>query len=209
MHRYNNIDLPACKDKGISVCNIPTYATEAMAHMAITLVMALSCSLVQQSQALSSGNREYMKQCHLGSLAHFELTGKTLGLVGGMGTIGRRVGAMARALGMQVVVSDLPATPVGPRHELGLTVVSFDELMARSDFVSVHCPLNEHTKGLIGTAALAAMKVRRGVKLCEKDEEMLLTFIQVLCSHLRTSSTRRAAPSSTRTRSSVPCVRSG
>ena len=54
---YNNIDLPACRDKGILVCNVPTYATEAMAHMAITLVMALSCSLVPQTRALCTGNR--------------------------------------------------------------------------------------------------------------------------------------------------------
>ena len=75
---YNNIDLDACRQKGINVCNIPTYATEAMAHMAITLVMALSCSLVPQARALQAGDRTHMLACHLGKLPHFELTGKTL-----------------------------------------------------------------------------------------------------------------------------------
>ena len=101
---YNNIDLPACRDKGILVCNVPTYATEAMAHMAITLVMALSCSLVPQTRALCTGNREYMRQCHLGSLPHFELTDKTLGLIGGLGTIGKRVSAMAQVRPLHVLL---------------------------------------------------------------------------------------------------------
>ena len=156
---YNNIDIAACRDKGISISNVPTYATEAMAHMAITLVMALACSLVPQAKALATGNREHMKQVHLGSLPHFELTGKTLGLIGGLGTIGRRVAAMASVLGMQVIVSDLPTTPLGVRHELsGIEVVAFEDLMARSDFVSVHCPLNEDTAGLVSATALAKMK---------------------------------------------------
>jgi len=154
---YNNIDLVAAREMDIDVCNVPTYATEAMAHMAITLVMALACSLWPQAQALQAGNRAYMHQCHLGGLAHFELTGKTIGLIGGLGTIGLRVGAMSIALGMKVVASDLPSTPTGVRPD-GIEVVSLSELLARSDFVSVHCPLNAHTKGLVDATALAQMK---------------------------------------------------
>mmetsp|Transcript_57657 Transcript_57657/g.95325 ORF Transcript_57657/g.95325 Transcript_57657/m.95325 type:complete len:419 (-) Transcript_57657:127-1383(-) len=153
---FNNIDTAAARTKGISVCNIPTYATEAMAHMAITLIMALSCSLVPQSQALHAGNRVHMKQCHLGTLPHFELTGKTVGLIGGLGTIGLRVAAMSLALGMRVVASSRSA-PVGMRDD-GIEVVGMDDLLARSDFVSLHCPLNAHTKGLIDASAIAKMK---------------------------------------------------
>ena len=108
---YNNIDLEACREKGIGVCNVPTYATEAMAHMSITLVMALSCSLVQQAGALKVGDRSYMKQCHLGALPHFELTGKYIGLIGGLGTIGLRVAAMAQALGLKVLASSTSSAP--------------------------------------------------------------------------------------------------
>jgi glycerate dehydrogenase len=153
---YNNIDMEAARERGINVCNVPTYATEAMAHIAITMVMALSCSLVPQLQALHAGNREYMKQCHLGALPHFELTGKIIGLVGGLGTIGLRVAAMARALGLHVVVSSTSAPP--QMRDDGIEVVPLDELLSRADFVSIHCPLNAQTKGLIGGAALAQMK---------------------------------------------------
>lgn len=153
---YNNIDIGACRDKGIALSNVPTYATEAMAHMAITYVMALSCSLWPQAQALQAGNRSYLQQCHLGALPHFELTGKTIGLIGGLGTIGMRVAAMAQALGLRVVASSTRAAR-GVRDD-GIEVVSFDELMATSDFVSVHCPLNAHTKGLVDAAAIRRMK---------------------------------------------------
>ena len=70
-----------------------------------------------QARALQAGNRAYMQQCHLGELPHFELTGKTFGLIGGLGTIGLRVASMSLALGMRVVVSDLPSTPLGLRDD--------------------------------------------------------------------------------------------
>jgi glycerate dehydrogenase len=153
---YNNIDLIAAREKCIGVCNVPTYATEAMAHIAITMVMALSCSLVPQAKALAVNDRTHMQQCHLGSLAHFELSGKTLGLIGGLGTIGLRVAAIATALGMRVVASSRSA-PLGLRDDR-VEVVSLEGLLSQSDFVSVHCPLNAHTKGLVDGAAIARMK---------------------------------------------------
>ena len=168
---YNNIDLEAAHARGIVVTNVPTYATEAMAHQAITMVMALSCSLVQQQRALQAGDRTHMMDCHLGSMAHFELTGKTIGLVGGLGTIGSRVAAMAGALGMRVLASSRTA-PAGPHVlqsratdaaqsasvEVEVEVCPMDDLLSRSDFVSIHCPLNRNTRGLIDAAALQKMK---------------------------------------------------
>ena len=154
---YNNIDIDAAREKGIAVCNVPTYATEAMAHMAITYVMALSCSLVPQATALAKGDRSYMRQVHLGNLPHFEVTGKTFGLIGGLGTIGLRVAQMSMALGMKVIVRDRGTAPLGLRAD-GIEVVSFDDLMTRSDFVSIHCPLNPQTRGLLDAAALSKMK---------------------------------------------------
>jgi glycerate dehydrogenase len=161
---YNNIDLVAARDMNIQVANVPTYATDAMSHMAITFVMALSCSLVPQAQSLATGDRSYLTQCHLGSLPHFELTHKTIGLIGGLGTIGKRVTAICHALGMNVLVTST-SHPLGPLSSSSsdsekdvVTVVSMDDLMTRSDFVSIHCPLNDSTKHLVDASAISKMK---------------------------------------------------
>eukprot|EP00440_Ansanella_granifera_P007442 gb/GFBE01008057.1/.p1 GENE.gb/GFBE01008057.1/~~gb/GFBE01008057.1/.p1 ORF type:complete len:369 (+),score=100.92 gb/GFBE01008057.1/:1-1107(+) len=154
---YNNIDVDACREKGIALCNVPEYTTEAMGDYAITLVLALSCSLAPQMKALARGDRTYMHQCHLGSLHHFEIQGKTFGIVGGLGYIASRISAKALALGMKVIASDVPSTPLGMRDN-GVEVVTFDDLLARSDFVSTMVPLNKHTKGLMNAAAFDKMK---------------------------------------------------
>jgi glycerate dehydrogenase len=154
---YNNIDVDACREKGIKLCNVPEYTTEAMGHMAITLVMALSCSLAPQMKALAKGDRTYMHQCHLGMLDHFEITGKTFGIIGGLGYIASQISKMALNLGMKVVVSDLPSTPLGMR-DTGVEVVSFDDLLRQSDFISTMTPLNKHTEGLVNAAAFDKMK---------------------------------------------------
>lgn len=154
---YNNIDIDACREKGIALCNCPEYTTEAMADYAITLVLALSCSLAPQMKALARGDRTYMHQCHLGQLHHFEIQGKTFGIIGGLGYIATRISAKALALGMKVIVSDVPSTPLGMR-DTGVEVVTFDDLLARSDFVSTMVPLNKHTTGLVNAAAFDKMK---------------------------------------------------
>jgi glycerate dehydrogenase len=154
---YNNIDLDACREKGIAVCNVPEYTTEAMGDYAITLVMALSCSLAPQMKALAKGDRKYMQQCHLGHLDHFEIGGKTFGIIGGLGYIASNISKKALALGMKVIVSDLPSTPLGMR-DTGVEVVAVDDLYARSDFVMPMVPLNKHTTGLVNDAAFDKMK---------------------------------------------------
>ena len=134
---YNNVDTAAARARGITVCNIPTYSTDAMAQMAITFVMSLSCSLVPQAKAMATGDRAHIERCHLGSWPHFELTGKTIGLVGGLGTIGTRVATIAQALGMRVLASSRSAAP-GVRDD-GIEVAPLEELLRRSDFVSIQC----------------------------------------------------------------------
>lgn len=154
---FNNIQLSAAKRNGITVCNIPTYSTEAMAHMAITLVLAQACSLVPQIRALARGDHTHFDRCHLGAWPHFELQDKVIGLVGGLGKIGRRVAAIAQAMGMHVLATSRTA-PLGVGAEHGMEVTTLDDLLTRSDFVSIHCPLNEGTRGLIGEDGLRRMK---------------------------------------------------
>ena len=150
---YNNIDIAAARKKGITVCNVPSYSTEAVAHMVITFVLNLSCSMQQQQRKLASGDKLGWRS--LGSLPHFEIGGKTLGLIGGRGAIGTAVSKVAVALGMDVLISSR-----GPAQatETGAKIVDLDQLLTQSDFVSIHCPLNENTRHLIGTAQLGQMK---------------------------------------------------
>ena len=150
---FNNIDMEAARRKGITVSNIPTYSTEAMAHIAITMMLNLSCSFMQQQKRLALGDR--MGWRCLGDLPHFEIHGKTIGLIGGRGTIGTRVTDIALAMGMNVLISSRTLTP---SSKPGVEIVPVPELLQRSDFVSIHCPLNDQTRGSIGASEIAMMK---------------------------------------------------
>ena len=87
---YNNIDLVACKQKGITVSNVPSYSGDAVATLVITFILQFSCGLVAQQHALASGDRSNFTAFL--NVPHFELSGKTLGLVGGRGCVGSKVG---------------------------------------------------------------------------------------------------------------------
>ena len=150
---FNNIDLDAATSKNIKVCNVPAYSTDAVASLVMTFVLSLSCSMQTTQRRWQSGDTDSWKD--LGILPHFELAGKTIGLVGGRGAIGSRVADLARAFGMHVLISSRSSAPCGKE---GVEVVNLDDLLARSDFVSVHCPSNAETRGLIGAPQFARMK---------------------------------------------------
>jgi len=149
---YNNIDIVAARAKGIAVCNVPTYSTEAVAHMAITFILNLSCSLIRQQNMLQRKDFSNFTS-HL-QVPHFELQGKTLGVIGG-GAIGRQTIRIALALGMKILVYDVtPQTSDNP----DVCFVSLEDLLGASDFISIHCPLTAATKHLINRNSLALMK---------------------------------------------------
>lgn len=149
---YNNIDIVAARAKGIAVCNVPTYSTEAVAQMAITFILNLSCSMIQQQNMLQRKNFDNFTN-YL-QVPHFELQGKTLGVIGG-GAIGRQTIRIALALGMNILVYDVAPQAVADPN---VRFVSLEELLAGSDFVSIHCPLTAGTKHLINKDTLALMK---------------------------------------------------
>mmetsp|Transcript_153837 Transcript_153837/g.294956 ORF Transcript_153837/g.294956 Transcript_153837/m.294956 type:complete len:372 (-) Transcript_153837:102-1217(-) len=150
---FNNIDLAAARAKGITVCNCPAYSSDAVAHMVITFVMNFSSSLVAQQRMLCKGDRSNFEKCL--QVPHFELGGKTLGLIGGSGGIGSKVADIAVALGMKVIISSRKPKPSG---NPSIEITTVEELLPRSDFVSLHCPLNAETRHLIDKAALEKMK---------------------------------------------------
>ncbi|KAH8095555.1 hydroxypyruvate reductase [Aureococcus anophagefferens] len=134
---------------------VARFPASAVATLVMTHVLAFSASIYEQRRRLQAGDRRHFEDmdANIGTMPHFELAGKTLGLVGGNGAIGTRVGQLALAFGMRVLVS----TRSG-RCPAGCEVASLPALLEASDFVSVHCPLSDDTRGLLGAEAFARMK---------------------------------------------------
>lgn len=149
---YNNIDIAAARAKNIAVCNVPSYSTEAVAQLAITFILNLSSSLVLQRVMLE--RRDYSNFTDHLQVPHFELQGKTLGLIG-YGAIAREVIRIARVLGMKILVNS--RTP-RPDLDPAVAFLSLEEMLAQSDFVSIHCPLTPATRHLINRDRLSLMK---------------------------------------------------
>lgn len=148
---YNNIDLDAARAKGITVCNIPAYSTERVAHTVIMMILNFSSTMQQQIGMLAKGDRSNFTK-YL-QVSHTEVNGKTLGVVGA-GHIGMEVIKVAKALGMNVLV--YTRTPKADGD--GIRYVSLDELLEHSDYITLHCPLNEQTKHMINKDTIAKMK---------------------------------------------------
>ena len=166
---YNNIDLDAAKKKGITVSNIPAYSTERVAHTVIMMILNFASTMQQQIGMLARGDRSNFKK-YL-QVSHTEVNGKTLGVVGA-GHIGMEVIKVAKALGMNILVHTRTPKADGD----GIRYVSLDELLANSDYVTLHCPLNDQTKHLINKETIGKMKPNavivntgRGPLINEKD----------------------------------------
>jgi phosphoglycerate dehydrogenase-like enzyme len=142
----DNVDLASAARLGIPVLFAPGSNAATTAEHAIALLLALTRRVASSARAVATGRWEERAR-YAGDEAH----GKTLGIVG-FGQIGRRVAAIAEALGMQVVVAAHPS--VSTDH----AQLPLAELLARCDFVSLHLPLTPRTRGLLGAAELAAMK---------------------------------------------------
>lgn len=148
---YNNIDIDVARKKGITVCNIPSYSTERVAHTAIMMILNLSSAMQVQMKMLACGNHDNFT----GNLQvpHVEVNGKTLGIIGA-GHIGRKVMQIAQALDMSILVY----TRTPREDEKGIRYVSLEELLKNSDYISMHCPLTESTKHMINRETLSLMK---------------------------------------------------
>ncbi len=148
---YNNIDLAAARERGIMVCNIPEYSSKRVAHTAILLILNLASSMQKQIRMLSEGNHDNFHK-HL-MVDHVELNGKTLGVIG-YGNIAKETIKVAQALGMNVLVATRT-----PRSDIdGIHFTTNEEVLKESDFISLHCPLNDATRHMINQETLAMMK---------------------------------------------------
>ena len=148
---YNNIDLNAAKERGITVCNIPAYSTERVAHTVIMMILNFASTMQQQIGMLAKGDRSNFTK-YL-QVSHTEVNGKTLGVVGA-GHIGMEVIKVAKALGMNILIHTRTPKADGD----GIRYVSLDELLENSDYITLNCPLNDQTKHMINKDAIAKMK---------------------------------------------------
>ena len=148
---YNNIDLDAARAKGITVCNIPAYSTERVAHTVIMMLLNFASTMQQQIGMLARGDRSNFTN-YL-QVPHTEVNGKTLGIIGA-GHIGMAVVKVAKALDMNILIHTRTPKEDGD----GIRYVSLDELLANSDYITLHCPLNDKTKHLINKDTIAKMK---------------------------------------------------
>jgi D-3-phosphoglycerate dehydrogenase len=164
----DNIDVPAATEKGILVLNTPGGNAEGAGELAIALMFALARQIPQANATMKAGTWDKK------SFSGTELYGKTLGLVG-IGNVGSIVGKRAIGLGMKVIAYD-PYAAKDKAASLGFTMASLDEVLSGGDFISIHTPKNDETKGMINSKAFEKMKTgvtvvncARGGIVVEKD----------------------------------------
>lgn len=151
----DNIDLPACAKRGLPVEAAVGTNDVSVAEHAFAALLILAKSAMRNSALVAAG------QWPRRQAGNREIAGLTLGLIG-LGRIGRRVAARARAFDLVVIASD-PFVDDTVFIEAGVERVPLEALLARSDFVSVHCPLDDRTRGLLGARQLAALKPGAGL----------------------------------------------
>ncbi|MBO4338078.1 MAG: D-2-hydroxyacid dehydrogenase [Lachnospiraceae bacterium] len=150
---YDNIDIEACKTRGIAVANVSGYSTDSVAQHTFAMALSLVEKLPWYDGYVKSG--EYSGQPNFSNFekSYDELSSMTWGIIG-MGAIGQRVAKIASAFGCRVIFHSITGTSKVTEYER----VSLDELLASSDILSLHCPLSDKTRHLINDETLSKMK---------------------------------------------------
>ena len=169
---YNVVDLKAASERGIPVSNVPAYSTAAVGQFTIGMLLEICCQIGFHDRSVHNGDWAACPDFCYWKTPLIELAGKTMGIIG-FGRIGRQTGAIARAMGMQVL-----ATGSRPCDE-GRAIaeyVDLDTVLRQSDVISLHCPLFPETTGIINKDTIAKMKdgviilnMARGPMIVEED----------------------------------------
>lgn len=150
---YNVVDVEAAKERGIPVCNIPTYSTQAVAQFVFALLLEITQRVGAHSEAVHDGEWTRQVDFCFWDYPLMELEGKTMGLIG-FGNIAKATARLAKAFGMEVI-----AWNHRPKDGEGLAeMVSLEELYRRADVISLHVPLFADTQGMINRESIAKMK---------------------------------------------------
>lgn len=152
---YNVVDIQAAKERGVPVCNVPTYGTAAVGQFAIALLLEICHHIGAHSESVHKGDWENSADWCYWNYPLIELAGKTMGIIG-YGRIGQATGRIAQAMGMNVIAVDAfhHQSLEGPT----MHYVELDELLAQADVISLHCPLLESTQGIICKKNIDKMK---------------------------------------------------
>ena len=152
---YNVVDTDEARRRGIAVCNVPDYSTKAVAQLVFALLLEVCHHVGHHSEAVHAGRWSSSPDFCFWDYPLIELDRKTMGIIG-YGRIGKAVARLARAFGMKTIVysrSSLPGT-----EDEGARFVTLDELLEASDVVTLHCPLNTQTEGMINKDSIEKMK---------------------------------------------------
>lgn len=172
---FDCIDLDACRELGIAVCNVPGYSAQSVAEWVIASIFVLRRRLFESMTLANSSWVGSPVFCRHGALQR-DIAGAILGIVG-KGAIGKRVAQLATALGMTVIFSERRGAKV-----VRAGFLPFDEVLARADVLTLHCPLVEETRGMIGAHELAAMPAGailvNGARGALVEEGALLSSLQ-------------------------------
>jgi len=148
----DNVDIEAARDRGIAVCNIQAYCTESVAEHVFACLLSLAHDIDRYATDVRAGTWQNADMFCFLTHPISELSEMTLGIVG-YGELGQGVARIAKAFGMGVIIAARPGTDDVPDGR-----VSFDELLARCDAISLHCPLTDATRGLFGAEQFSKMK---------------------------------------------------
>lgn len=151
---YNIVDTDACAKRKIPVCNVPAYGTEAVAQFTLALMLEFCHRIGLHDAAVHDGKWCRSSNFCFWDTPQMELGGKTLGIVG-FGRIGQAVAKLAQAFGMKVIAHS--RTPK-PQWDSVVEFLELDDLYARADFISLHCPLFPETEKMINPESIAKMK---------------------------------------------------
>ena len=148
----NNVDLECAKEKGIVVSNVPGYSTDGVAQLTFSFILELFGNLSEYRDSVNSGGWKKSPTFSYFPFPISILAGKTIGVIG-YGAIGRKVSDIANAFGMKVLVYTRT-----PKDDTTVDFVDMDTLLRESDIVTVHCPLNEQSMGMMNAEAFGKMK---------------------------------------------------
>ncbi len=169
---YNVVDCEACRKRGIPVTNVPTYGTAAVAQFTMGLILEMCHRIGLHNHSVHQGDWSKAESFCYWLTPQMELAGKTLGIIG-FGKIGQAVGKLAKAFGMEVIAYNRSQSESGRAIA---EYVDLDTLFAKSDIVSLHCPLFKETENMINAENIAKMKdgamlvnTARGGLVVEKD----------------------------------------